>query len=223
MEEDWNVSFLKLFLIFFLHFYFISRKTRQVGTSSPNFEISSLSKEDEGTYACVARNLAGETEERVQIIVLEEDEFYPYPDQSGGPYPDQNDGRYPDQSVGRYPDPSEGRYPDPSEGRYPDQSGGRYPDQSREPVGSSLVESLPANVGASITYECLTVGSATEFAGQWKRADGRRFPTRHYQTQGVLYLVQVDADDEGDYICEAVDRSGVVIYEITRNLVIKCK
>ena len=231
------------------------RTTRQVGTSSPVYEISRLTKEDEGTYACVARNIAGETEERVQIIVLEEDEFYSYPDQSGGQYPgqnggrypdqsggrypdqngerypdqnegrypDQNEGRFPDQSGGRYPDQNEGRYPDQSGGRYPDQNEGRYPDQSGEPGGLPLLDNQPVSVGANIRLECMTVGEGASFSGQWKRADGRRFPTRHYQSQGILNLVRVDADDEGVYVCEVVDNRGSVVYEVRKEIILICK
>ena len=54
--------------------------------TSEKFEIASLTKEDEGTYACIASNLAGQTEERVQIIVFEEDDYYNYPDQSEGTF-----------------------------------------------------------------------------------------------------------------------------------------
>ena len=215
------------------------RTTRQVGTSSPVFEISRLNKEDEGTYACVAKNIAGETEERVQIIVLEEDEFYSYPDQSGGQYPGQNGGRYPDQSGGRYPDPNGGRYPDKNEGRYPDQNGGRYPDQSDgrypdqnegrypdqpgEPDGLPLLDNQPVSIGANIRLECMTVGEGASFSGQWKRADGRRFPTRHYQSQGILNLVRVDAEDEGVYVCEVVDNRGSVVYEVRKEIILICK
>ena len=96
----------------------------------------------------MARNAAGETEERVQIIVLDKDEYvsypnlYPdsgpanrYPDSGPGRYPDTNSGRYPDsgryQDSGRYPDNNSGRYPDSNSGRYPDGNSDRYPDSSQ--------------------------------------------------------------------------------------------
>jgi len=235
----------------------IGTTTRQLGVSSPTFEISQLTKEDEGTYACVARNAAGETEERVQIIVLEEGEVLPYPDNSGrypdnsGRYPD-NSGRYPDNSgrypdnTGRYPDNS-GRYPD-SSGRYPDNSGrnpdnsgrypdntGRYPDNSgrnpdnagRYPDNSGirypeeessipLTDDTPATTGSNIKLECLTVGESAQLQATWKRGDGARFPTRHFQQNGILFLMSVDEYDEGNYVCEVTDNRGVVVYEIEK-------
>ncbi|CAG0883138.1 unnamed protein product [Darwinula stevensoni] len=48
------------------------------------YEISQATRSDEGVYTCTARNLAGVTEERIQVIVREEDIFQggskdPYP------------------------------------------------------------------------------------------------------------------------------------------------
>ena len=51
----------------------IAPGVRQLGSSSPVLQVFQVSKEDEGTYACVAENIAGETEERVQVIVTEDD------------------------------------------------------------------------------------------------------------------------------------------------------
>ena len=51
----------------------IGRSMKTVGTSSPVLQFNRVSKNDEGTYACVANNIAGETEERVQVIVTEDD------------------------------------------------------------------------------------------------------------------------------------------------------
>ena len=169
--------------------------TRQLAVSSPVYQVNRLSKEDEGTYACVARNAAGETEERVQIIVLEEDEYFPYPDEGG---------RYPDNSGGRYPDNS-GVFP-------PDETG-----------GSSFADNTPVTAGSNLRLDCLSVGDGAGLTGQWRRADGRRFPTRHYQQKGVLHLMDVDEDDEGTYLCQVVDNRGTVVYEIQKIITLICK
>ena len=50
-----------------------------VGTASPTFSLPAVRKEDEGTYACIASNSAGEAEERVQVIVTREPEDWPPP------------------------------------------------------------------------------------------------------------------------------------------------
>ena len=68
----------------------IGRSSKTLGTTSPTLQISSVSKEDEGTYSCVATNIAGEMEERVQVIVTEDD-YNPGvnipEDPRGGQYP----------------------------------------------------------------------------------------------------------------------------------------
>ena len=50
-----------------------------LGVSSPTVVLEDLDKEDEGTYACLARNEAGEREGRLQVIVTEYDDYEPPP------------------------------------------------------------------------------------------------------------------------------------------------
>lgn len=179
-----------------------------MGSASPRFEIARLTKEDEGTYACVARNEAGEAEERVQIIVLEEDELYPEPEE----------GRYPG-GQDRYPG-GQDRYPG-GQGRYP---GGQ--DRLPSPVGGEgqvIGDEMAVQVGGTIRLECLAVGDLANLRAQWKRSDGRRLAARHYQAEGTLFLVQVEKEDEGDYTCEVVDNRGSVIYEIKKQILLKCE
>ena len=62
-------------------------------TSSPTFTIERLAKEDEGTYSCLASNVAGQTEERLQVMVTDQQEhvtqnYNPPPPQQ--PQPQQN-------------------------------------------------------------------------------------------------------------------------------------
>jgi hypothetical protein len=204
------------------------RTTRQVGPAGPRFEFSRLSKEDEGTYACVARNEAGEAEERVQVIVLEEDELYPEPEE--GRYPGGQD-RYPG-GQDRYPG-GQDRYPG-GQDRYP---GGqdRYPGgQDRYPEGQNpglavsgegqvISEETAVPVGGTIQLECLAVGDAAQLRAYWRRTDGRRMAARHYQQDGILFLVQLEKEDEGDYTCEVVDNRGTVVYEIKKQIILKCE
>ena len=57
----------------------------------------SVSSDDEGTYSCLASNLASQTEERLQVIVSQED-------YTGLPsYPEDNRG-------GRHPAPADKNY-----------------------------------------------------------------------------------------------------------------
>ena len=45
-------------------------------TSSPVFIIERLTKEDEGTYSCLATNEAGQVEERLQVLVSDNQELH---------------------------------------------------------------------------------------------------------------------------------------------------
>ena len=144
----------------------------------------------------MARNAAGETEERVQIIVLDKDEYasypnlYPesapadrYPETGPGRYPDANSGRYPDYSrypdsnTGRYPDRNSGRYPDTSQGRNPDPytAGNRSPDRSDYPSnlggGQLAGERVTPTSGSTITLECLTFSNVGQMTATWRRQD----------------------------------------------------
>lgn len=131
----------------------------------------------------MASNAAGETEERVQIIVLEKDEYMSYPNlypdsDSSNSYPAPGtDDRYPD----KYPEssPDRTRNPDPYTGsnRYPDRSG--YPD-SRYPSntgsdnyggGELAGESVTPTSGSTITLECLTYSNIGQMTATWRRAD----------------------------------------------------
>ena len=50
----------------------IGRSAKSLGVNSPLLQINRVTKDDEGTYSCLATNTAGEREERVQVIVTEE-------------------------------------------------------------------------------------------------------------------------------------------------------
>ena len=69
---------------------FFLRTMRDLGTSSPTFTIERLTKEDEGTYSCLASNEAGQTEERLQVMVTDREEYVQMPGQQQPPrYPPQ--------------------------------------------------------------------------------------------------------------------------------------
>ena len=50
----------------------IGSSTKTLGINSPVLQINRVTKQDEGTYSCLATNIAGEREERVQVIVNED-------------------------------------------------------------------------------------------------------------------------------------------------------
>ena len=66
-----------------------------IRSNSPTLDISAVSSDDEGTYSCVASNLAGQAEERLQVIVSQDD-------YSGLPsYPEDNRGGRPPGPAGQ--------------------------------------------------------------------------------------------------------------------------
>jgi len=224
--------------------------TRQVGSSSPTFQISSVTKQDEGTYACTATNAAGETEEWLQVIVSDDDEY----EQGGGGYegvrfPNENQGnRYPSQNQGgRYPSQNSGgqyggqnqggRYPGQNQGnRYPEQyprQDNRYPNrgdqsdggQQYQPErGQTLVGQADYYVvpGNSVELVADVIGNmSASIRTEWKRRDGRPINSRHYPAGNKLQINNADKDDQGIYVCQGLDNRGTTIFEFNANLIIQ--
>ena len=71
----------------------IGSSMKTLGSNSPVLQINRVTKQDEGTYSCLATNIAGEREERVQVIVDEDYDAGYLPgmdtpeDNGGGQYP----------------------------------------------------------------------------------------------------------------------------------------
>ena len=108
-----------------------------------------MKQEDEGTYACVASNIAAVTEERLQIIVLEKEEFNNYP----------NTQRYGNDEQQRSPDQNS------NNNIYPDNY---IPSDSRSNLNGDKV--TPAT-GSSITLECDTISRTADLSIVWRRED----------------------------------------------------
>jgi len=216
--------------------------TRQVGSSSPTFQISSITKQDEGTYACVATNAAGETEEWLQVIVSDDDEY----GQGGGGY---QGGRYPSENQGdRYQNTNQGggyqgqnpgiRYPEDDQrnrynqgNRYPVQDN-RYPNRGDQSDGGQQYqpEGGQALVGQADYY--VEPGNSVELVAdvignmsasihtEWKRRDGRQINSRHYPAGNKLTINNADKTDEGIYVCQGLDNRRNTIFEFNANLII---
>ena len=84
MGKAWRllVSFITFFHIKHIKTVLLFRQSAIPRERTAEHEVQSVSKADEGAYVCKARNDAGEIEEVVQIIVLED--F----DHGGGGRPD---------------------------------------------------------------------------------------------------------------------------------------
>ena len=80
----------------------ITRSSQVLRSNSPSLELTSVRMEDEGTYACVASNLAGQVEERLQVIVTDEDyALSPASPASPPSYPEDNRGGRPGENTHR--------------------------------------------------------------------------------------------------------------------------
>jgi len=214
--------------------------SRQVGSSTPTYQISSISKADEGTYACMAVNAAGETEEWLQVIVSDDEEYgqggprypggrYPsggqgYPNENqGGGYQGQNPGiRFPEDNQGsRYP---AGGYPGQAS-NYPtrgDQSDGGQPyqpDNSHTTVGQADYYVEPGNSVELVADVIGTMSSSIQTA--WRRQDGQPINSRHYPAGNKLQINSAEHADQGIYVCQGMDGRGNTIFEFNANLIIQ--
>jgi len=77
----------------------------------------------------------------------------------------------------------------------------------------------PATLGSNINLNCFTIGdSSGELSATWRRKDDIRFPTRHYQQNGILSLVDVDEDDAVTYVCEVKNNAGTTVYQLEKTI-----
>ena len=209
-------------------------------TSSPTFIIERLTKEDEGTYSCLASNDAGQVEERLQVMVTDQEEFvsspanrdpgtnpYNYQPRSGYPVEEDNIDR---EDPYRYP-PSEprSRYP-PSEprSRYPPPIG--YQFQFDNDYEEPTYERRPNNVvehevntkeGMNVDLTCMNIGTMPgNTQAVWSRADGADIDQRHKKTDGVLHIRGAKKSDEGKYVCQLITTDGDVIFQLMANLIV---
>ena len=117
-----------------------------------------MKQEDEGTYACVASNIAAVTEERLQIIVLEKEEFNNYP----------NSQRYGNDEQQRSPDQNSNNNFYPDNYANAGQTDPYIPSDSRYNLNGDKV--TPAT-GSSITLECDTISNSADLSIVWRRED----------------------------------------------------
>lgn len=199
----------------------------ELRTTSPTLEIASLSKEDEGTYSCVAINAAGQMEDRLQVIVSEnEEDLQPmgYPQNQ---YPTEPENRYNPEQENRY-------YPEP-ENRHPPEPKIRNPFPNRIPNPFDIPEENPSQPavqavehevntreGMNVDLTCMNIGSMpinTQVV--WTRADGSPIARRHKKAEGVLHIRGAKKSDQGLYLCQLIEPSGAVLFQLNANLVVQ--
>ena len=169
-------------------------RVESVGTASPTFSLPRVRKEDEGTYACIASNSAGEAEERVQVIVTREQQDWP-------PQPAPRGRQGPGMS----------HRPEGPPRRNPGQSPGEHEVHTR--IGSNVT--LNCLTGGEVPDGARAV---------WTRsAQSRPFSRRHRQQDGLLSIRGVKSSDHGPYMCQLIARDGSVLFELRANLIVKGK
>eukprot|EP00092_Neocalanus_flemingeri_P030526 GFUD01033144.1.p1 GENE.GFUD01033144.1~~GFUD01033144.1.p1 ORF type:complete len:1379 (+),score=380.56 GFUD01033144.1:81-4217(+) len=203
----------------------------ELGTTSPTLEFASLNKQDEGTYSCVATNTAGQMEDRLQVIVAENEEYLQPP--MGYP---QN--RYSPEPENRYNVDQENIYPPEPENRYPPQSRNRDqvdpynqypPDPLNTPEDSPSQPSIPAvehevntREGMNVDLTCMNIGSMpVNTQTVWTRADGSPIARRHKKADGVLHIRGAKKSDEGLYLCQMIEPGGMILFQLNANLVVQ--
>ncbi|XP_037075728.1 basement membrane-specific heparan sulfate proteoglycan core protein-like isoform X4 [Pollicipes pollicipes] len=152
-------------------------------------EIGAVTQEDAGVYTCRARSSAGQSEQRLQMVVER-------PDRRPEPGPEPR----PQPQPQPRPRP---RPPSPQPG-----DGGVQPSEDTYRV--------PLNGRAELV--CYVAGSNRDVYINWIRSDGRDMPVDHLIRDGTLYINQVQEDAEGTYTCLGLGVSGTVLFEAKATL-----
>ncbi|XP_069692113.1 basement membrane-specific heparan sulfate proteoglycan core protein isoform X26 [Periplaneta americana] len=154
------------------------------------YEITRVTKNDEGSYSCLARNAAGTVEERLHLTV-EENEV-------------TGTGVYPERPPSRPGRPYEPPY---TPGRN-DSSVVLTDDEFRVPVGGRA------------EMRCTVRGNRDRIFLNWVRSGNLLMPQNHQIHEGVLYINNVQQSDEGEYSCLGIGPSGNILFTATARLVV---
>ncbi|PNF14537.1 hypothetical protein B7P43_G15031, partial [Cryptotermes secundus] len=160
------------------------------------YEITRVTKADEGSYSCLARNAAGTTEERLHLTV-EENEVIP----GRGDIPGEHDGR--------------SEPPHSGSNIYPTYPPGRNDSSVVLPDDEFIV---PVNGRAEM--RCIVKGNRDRIFLNWIRSDNSLMPQNHQIHEGVLYINNVQPSDAGEYSCLGIGPTGTVLFTATARLVV---
>ena len=213
----------------------MSKTMTDLMTSSPVFIIERVTKEDEGTYSCLATNEAGHVEERLQVMVSDTQELHTPQDRYSEPRipPSQPRDRYrappltsppPPLDPYRAPAPSEDAYRVPPSMGYQFQFDEDY-EMEEEPIpaSSGLVEhEVNTKEGMNVDLTCMNIGTMPgNTQAVWSREDGRDIDRRHKRTEGVLHIRGAKREDAGKYVCQLITSQGDLIFQLVANLVVQ--
>jgi len=82
-------------------------------------------------------------------------------------------------------------------------SGGDY----EVPVCRLVETRIVVDVDDSVEFQCIASGTP-EPQIEWTRADGARLPSHAVVVNGFLRIQRVRVQDQGEYICTAVNTAG---------------
>ena len=177
----------------------------QLDQVTPTLSFSNLRKDDEGTYACVASNTAGETEDRLQVIV----EARPPKPMINWNSPIIND-RYLTTSY-----------------YAPTTIPPLYKPRRTSGLPSLVIpieaveHEVTTREGMNVDLTCMNVGSITPGTSViWSRSDGVPISSSHETVRGVLHIRRASKSDEATYICKLIS-SGAVLFQLYANLVVQ--
>ena len=210
----------------------MSKTMIDLTTSSPVFVIERLTKEDEGTYSCLAMNVAGQVEERLQVMVSDNQELHTPQDrytEARIPPSQPRDGYRapspaPPRDDYRPSAPPEDAYRLPPSMGYQFQFDEDYEmEEEPEPARSGLIEhEVNTREGMNVDLTCMNIGTMPgNTQAVWSREDGRDIDRRHKRTEGVLHIRGAKRADAGTYICQLVTTQGDVIFQLVANLVVQ--
>nr|CAD7571475.1 unnamed protein product [Timema californicum] len=204
------------------------------------YEISRVTKEDEGSYNCQARNAAGFTEDRLQLIVVEDNTIgggsgsvgggggggggqggsHRGDIPAGGDDDDDDDGDDYEGSNQARPGSgsqsgggsSTGGYP-----TYPGQGGQGYPPNGGVQVSDNVYRILE---GGRAEMRCMVRGNRERIFLNWVRSDNGQMPSDHLVRDGVLYINNIEPSAAGEYSCQGIGQNGNVLFTATATLTV---
>nr|CAD7195790.1 unnamed protein product [Timema douglasi] len=200
------------------------------------YEISRVTKEDEGSYNCQARNAAGFTEDRLQLIVVEDNTIGGGSGSAGGgggggqgsshrgdiPAGGDDDDDGDDYEGSNQARPgsgsqsgggsSTGGYP-----TYPGQGGQGYPPNGGVQVSDNVYRILE---GGRAEMRCMVRGNRERIFLNWVRSDNGQMPSDHLVRDGVLYINNIEPSAAGEYSCQGIGQNGNVLFTATATLTV---
>ena len=77
-------------------------------------------------------------------------------------------------------------------------------------------------VGKNVDLTCMNIGSMpSNTRVVWTREDGSLIDGRHKKAESILHIRGAEKSDEGTYLCQLIESSGTVLFQLNANLVVR--